>query len=440
MKRARWAFLVVLLGGCSNQTGSQVLPQNGADPHVYYVATTGSDRNPGTLRRPFRTIQHGLGVADVPGDVVRVRAGTYFEGIDFPADGAPKRPIVLENFPGERPFISGRRGSSQKLVRIFDRSHVRFTGFEVGDLEATSPLQSGAIFVEGYGDDVTINGNTVHDVRPKSHRYANGRAIQVRGFYANRALMAVTVENNEIERCVVQDGNVLEVSGNTSQVRVHGNRLRDDTGIALNITGGTRPPQYKRWDLQVSDVVVADNEVSQTLGSGAVGIYIQASRNVLVENNRVSRSEWGIYVTSEYPRVHSRDITISENTVSDNAEAGLLVGSPFFPTAVIGATVEHNVVVHNGAFEGSNGGNFGIGRARHVTARHNRFVASDQHVLTYLGSPYEDIRLDGNCYDSRTHNAARARFGYAATQYVGFKRYQAATHQDRSSTFGPSCD
>lgn len=440
MNRARYSLLVVLLAGCSSQGGVQQLPQNGSDTHVYYVATSGSDRNPGTLQRPFRTIRHGLAVADVPGDAVRVRAGTYLEGIDFPADGTPMRPIVLENYPGERPFISGRNESSQKLVRIFDRSHIRFTGFDVGDLEATSPLQSGAIFVEGYGNDVTVADTIVHDVRPKSHRYANGRAIQVRGFYADRALTGVSIENNVIERCVVQDGNVLEVSGNTSHVRVRGNRLVDNAGIALNVTGGTRPPLYERWDLQVSDVVVAHNEVSRTLGSGAVGIYIQASRNVLAENNEVSRSQWGVYVTSEYPGVHSREVTIEDNTISDNVEAGLLIGSPFFPTAVIGATVEHNTVVHNGAFEGGNGGNFGIGRARHVKVRHNRFVASDQHVLTYLGVPYTDVTLDDNCYDSRTHDAGRARFGYAAVQYVGFARYQAATHQDGSSTFGQSCD
>jgi hypothetical protein len=285
-----------------------------------------------------------------------------------------------------------------------------------------------------------ISGNVVRDARPKSHRYANGRAIQVRGYYADRPLTNVSVDDNEIERCVVQDGNVLEVSGNASHVRVAGNRLVDNTGIALNVTGGTRPPAYKHWDLQVSDVVVANDAVARTIGAGAVGIYVQASRDVRVVHNRVSRSAWGIYVTSEYPGVHSRNVTIADNTVSDNVEAGILVGSPFFPTTVIGATVERNVVIRNGAFEGGNGGNFGIGRARHVSVRRNRFVASDDHVLTYLGSPYKDITLDDNCYDSHTHNPAKARFGYAATEYVGFRRYQTATRQDRSSTFGPSCD
>jgi hypothetical protein len=251
MPRAMCLPFVLILTSCSSRIGMPALPAANADTRVYYVATNGSVSNPGTPQRPFRTIQHGLNVAVVPGDVVRVRGGTYF---------------------------------------------------------------------------------------------------------------------------------------------------------------------------------------------GAIGIYVQASRYVRVVHNRVSRSAWGIYVTSEYPGVHSRDVTIADNTVSDNVEAGILVGSPFFPTTVVGATVERNVVLRNGTFEGGNGGNFGIGRARHVSVRRNRFVTSDDHVLTYLGSPYKEIALEDNCYGSHTLNAAKARFGYAATEYVGFRRYQRATGQDRSSTFGPSCD
>jgi hypothetical protein len=212
--------------------------------------------------------------------------------------------------------------------------------------------------------------------------------------------------------------------------------MRDNTGIALNVTGGTRPPAYTRWRLQVRDVLVAGNSIDSTLGKGAIGLYVQASKDVQVRSNRVTHSLWGIYVTSEYPGVHSQDVAISKNVIVDNTEAGLLVGSPFFPTTVLGATVDDNVVMHNGAFEGGNGGNFGIGRARRVSVHRNRFVASDENVLTYLGAPYDDVTLDENCYDDPKHDPTTARFGYAGTEYVGFTRYRTATGQDRSSTFG----
>ena len=47
---------------------------------TYYVATSGSDANPGTVAKPFKTIQRGADVG-VAGDVVLVRAGVYRETV-----------------------------------------------------------------------------------------------------------------------------------------------------------------------------------------------------------------------------------------------------------------------------------------------------------------------------------------------------------------------
>src|SRR3989344_1227294 len=65
-----------------------------ASAATYYVATNGTDSNPGTLSLPFRTIQKGVNVA-AAGDTIQVRSGTY-SPIMISKSGAINQPIVLQ--------------------------------------------------------------------------------------------------------------------------------------------------------------------------------------------------------------------------------------------------------------------------------------------------------------------------------------------------------
>ena len=78
---------------------------------IYHVALRGSDGNPGTAARPFRTLQHAAERA-APGDVVRVGAGTYCEAVLVPRSGEAGRPIVFE----------GARGPAGERLSVLDRS------------------------------------------------------------------------------------------------------------------------------------------------------------------------------------------------------------------------------------------------------------------------------------------------------------------------------
>src|SRR3954469_16439603 len=78
----------------------------------YYVATTGSDSNPGTMASPFATLQKGVNVA-VAGDTVYIRGGTYSittpatsgAGISFTKSGTSASPINYFAYQGEVPVF-----------------------------------------------------------------------------------------------------------------------------------------------------------------------------------------------------------------------------------------------------------------------------------------------------------------------------------------------
>ncbi|HZN67639.1 MAG TPA: carbohydrate-binding protein [Tepidisphaeraceae bacterium] len=73
---------------------------------TFYVSTSGSDSNAGSLARPFRTIQRAANLAQ-PGDTVLVRGGTYRETVRPTRSGSGSSPITFKPYNGENVTISG---------------------------------------------------------------------------------------------------------------------------------------------------------------------------------------------------------------------------------------------------------------------------------------------------------------------------------------------
>ncbi|MEM6614093.1 MAG: right-handed parallel beta-helix repeat-containing protein, partial [Cyanobacteria bacterium P01_C01_bin.72] len=72
----------------------------------YYVATNGSDNNPGTISRPFKTIQKCAELVQ-PGSTCWLRGGTYRETVTPKASGTTNQPIVFAAYNNEQVTISG---------------------------------------------------------------------------------------------------------------------------------------------------------------------------------------------------------------------------------------------------------------------------------------------------------------------------------------------
>jgi hypothetical protein len=77
----------------------------------YFVSPTGSDANPGTLEKPFATLQRAQQAARQKHGDVFLRGGTHYlpETIVFTAEdsGTKDAPVVFQNYQGEKAVISG---------------------------------------------------------------------------------------------------------------------------------------------------------------------------------------------------------------------------------------------------------------------------------------------------------------------------------------------
>ena len=82
------------------------LTAHGLPANTYYVATSGSDANPGTFSMPFQHIQTAASVM-VAGDTCYIRAGTYQETIVPANSGNALAPITFEPYGTEAVTVSG---------------------------------------------------------------------------------------------------------------------------------------------------------------------------------------------------------------------------------------------------------------------------------------------------------------------------------------------
>ena len=77
----------------------------------YYVSPSGSDRDPGTLRQPFASIERAINAVRHKPGVVFLRAGTYYlkEPLVFTAEdsGTATNPVIVQSYPNEQVILSG---------------------------------------------------------------------------------------------------------------------------------------------------------------------------------------------------------------------------------------------------------------------------------------------------------------------------------------------
>ena len=123
------------------------VPPSRAAGNTYYVATSGSDSNPGSTDRPWRTIQKAATVM-VAGDTCLVQAGNYAERVLVARSGSFGAPITY-------------RAEGTVTMRGFTvlANYVTVAGFDISDT-ADNWREGIGVFVQG--SNCVIEGNYIH--------------------------------------------------------------------------------------------------------------------------------------------------------------------------------------------------------------------------------------------------------------------------------------
>lgn len=137
---------------------SQFTPTATATPttspagNTYYVATTGSDTNPGTLASPWRTVKKGI-QSLTAGTTLLIRGGTYVERIQNPTQvaGTVSQPILVKAYPGETPIIQG-------LLWLNNSTYWTFNGLKIVWDDATGQASEHMVKFSGGTNWTFTNG------------------------------------------------------------------------------------------------------------------------------------------------------------------------------------------------------------------------------------------------------------------------------------------
>ncbi len=286
-----------------------VAAQTGA---TYYVSTTGSNSNPGTISQPWLTIQHAANAVKA-GATVYVFGGVYKESVNFPRSGTASSPIIFQSYSGQTAVIDGTSvsccGSSgtQGLINIVgSRSYVTVSGFEIRNYttnnENNVPV---GVWITGSGTGIHILNNRVHNITTTSE--ANGNALGMAVYGTSKTPISdLVISGNEVYDLRTGESESLTVNGNVTHFQVTNNLVHDNDNIGIDMIGyeSVGPVGYDEAMYgEVSGNTVYNISGITNPGEGyeydADGLYCDGCAYVTIERNVIIQTDYGIETTSE---------------------------------------------------------------------------------------------------------------------------------------------
>ena len=276
------------------------IPKRGQN---YYVSPKGNDRNDGSSRHPWMTIEHAASWLE-PGDTVHVLPGVYRGRIVTPASGLADARITYVSEQKWKAQLIGdvvdhsvwdNRGNYVDIIGFDvsgvgrtglynDGSHVRFIANQVHDIAGpTSALcnNGGAgIFHGNYsGSDNDTIGNRVHDIGWTNASLCATSGSQVHGIYhANRG---GHILNNLVYHNRAYGIHLWHAA---SDVVISGNTVFNNGSSGLVVGAGDKPQGNQADNCLVSNNIFAYNSRYGFVESGNTGTHNRYIKNVSYEN------------------------------------------------------------------------------------------------------------------------------------------------------------
>jgi hypothetical protein len=310
--------------------------------HTFYVATNGSDSNPGSSTQAFLTIQRAADVVS-PGDTVIVRDGKYSaesadELVVITRSGTAEAPITFRADHKWGAELSGNNNAIATAVKFEGSSYIRFVGFDIHGFGAESG-GGAAFWIDDAASHIYIGGNDIHDLGRLSTDTSNASGI---GVYSESDYL--TIEGNRFSSIgrfgpgengatpgndywqnhdhgiYLASAAHIEIIDNTFLAHEHGwaiqvyGKMTSDLLVANNTFTGDNPNRTGQIMLAhtLSNIAILNNVFDQPLNA-AIEDYKPGFSNVTIANNIVTAGK-------VYDGAPPSGVTLSGNHVSAGSQ------------------------------------------------------------------------------------------------------------------------
>jgi len=321
---------------------------------TYFVAVTGDDSAPGTINRPWATINHAAKVVQA-GDMVVVRGGQYMLSAQVRPyhSGRSGAWITFVGYPGEKPILDAERlphamlaprGLDNGAFQIEDVSHIR-----VANLTIINSHDAG--FTVRDSTDIELINNSTEGT------YSSGIAVWDTD----------------------HDGK------GTERIRIIGNTITKATTWNLFSQDIPKPDEPPHEALSIGGAIEFEVAYNHIYDSDKEGIDIkETSKRGKVHHNYVHHVEGqGIYIDAAFGSINEIDVF---SNVIHNCGAGVII-------SVEGGQLAEKISVRNNLIFNNKGSGlyfspYGLNGARRKIKISNNIFYHNGHGQPKAGQTY----------------------------------------------------
>jgi hypothetical protein len=406
----------------------------------YYVSPAGSDLNPGTLNQPFATIQKAANVAK-EGSTIYIRGGVYNQKVRVTHSGASGAPITFQNYQNEKVILDGSKVKLEDdgLFTIEDKNYIQVNGLEFRNLKSTKISETPiGIYITGTGSNIEIRNNYIHHIEANvKNGNAHGIAVYGTSSNAQNNLNHIVIDNNEVANLKLGLSEAIAVNGNVDSFEVTDNKVHDNNNIGIVLIGHEGVSPVAALDQARNGIVVTISFITIHLSIilvyneySADGIYVDGGKEIIIEQNQSYENDLGIEVASEHAGKSASQITVRDNTISNNIMSGIALGGYDSQQGYAeNNTITNNIIYKNDTRDQESGQIELNYDTRNNVITNNHIYASNSPIfISNNFNKNTGNKLDYNHYYGE-FDQNNGLWQWKRKTYTGFSTYQASMNR-----------